>query len=98
MNIRRMWHESTIEGFALQHDLTLEMHRRDGAAQPQYFCRFGRCEVMDNGLLVGAHGNGETEAEAIADYAAAISGRRLAVNAYLPTRYEIDVPVFRKVK
>lgn len=92
MKIIRKWSESRLDRFAERHDLTLLVMRRSIGTPHHFYCHFENCEVMQSGMLVGAYGNGHTEAEAISDYATKISGARIAIDAMRPSRREIDVP------
>lgn len=51
-----------------------------------------RCEVKRDGMLGAVVGFGATPDGALADCAAKISGKRVAVDAYTPQRREYDVP------
>lgn len=83
----------TIEQFAEKHDLTMAIfERKGGHPSVRFYAHFKNAEVKDGSVLIGEHGNGPTEGEAIADYARKISGKRLVLNAYDEKRLEIDVP------
>jgi hypothetical protein len=84
----------TIEQFADAHNLVMVvMERRLPEGDPsRYYARFEHCEVGGDGFLRGEFGNGRTPEEAIADYATAITLKRIVVGAYTPERREIDVP------
>lgn len=47
---------------------------------------------MERGMLRGVGGNGNTPEAAIADYASELRGKRIAIDAYKPTRREIQCP------
>ena len=74
----------TLSEFAEKHDLTLEIRERSKKMcattniTPLY-AMFKNTWVSDNGMLIGIHGNGHTEEQAMADYTLQISGRRLKV-------------------
>ena len=72
----------------------MEVHeRRTAFGDPnRFYAYFASAEVMENGCLRSTFGNGATPKEAIADYARAISLKRLAIDAMTQTRREIDVP------
>lgn len=91
---------STLEAFAEQHKLTMEVHERNprdfGSGWKEcirYYTQFKNCEIKDGSFLSGTFGNGSTPAEAIDDYAKEISGKRIVLNAYRKDRTEIDVPL-----
>lgn len=93
---RRLVPEMTIEDFADREDLTLEIHERSQAycrGLPRFIASFQGVELKE-GFLSSSYGNGETEAEAIADYAAKISERFLVIDAYGPNRRELVAPRF----
>ena len=86
----------TIDEFAELHDLEMEVMERPSSLvknpEMRYFASFKRVEVMSDGTLHGAFGDGETPREAIADYADRISGQRLAFGAYTDARREFEAP------
>ena len=49
-------------------------------------------EVMENGMLCGKSGNGDTIEEAASDLARSLAGNRVAIGAYGPDRKNVDVP------
>lgn len=78
--------------------LVVRVHRRPG--QDSHLLRYYASptfEVMDNGMLRGATGNGSTPDAALAELARRISGTRIAVNAMGADRREIDVPTLEHV-
>ena len=88
-------HEATISEFAEEHDLTLSVHEQRGPCDyGQFWVHFDDAEIKDAGCLLLVHGDGASELEAIADYAAKISSKRLVVNAYGENSREIDAPRF----
>jgi len=89
--------EQTIEQFADDHDLIMEIHERRATERTQthlsrYYCHFRRGEIKDGSKLIGATGNGNTKAEAITNYANRISERKLVINSTRTGRKELDVP------
>lgn len=58
----------------------------------RWMARFLHCEVMENGLLRGAFGNGKTPESALEDYLVDIRGKHVAINATSPGRREFHVP------
>lgn len=82
----------TIAEFAELHDLTMVLREH----LTGWNASFERAEVMvpPAGLL-SEYGRGATPDAAIEDYAVAISGRRLAIDAYTDKRREITVPLLR---
>lgn len=49
-------------------------------------------EIKDKSMLVGAYGDGDSPAEAIADYADQIRGKTLVFGSYTDNRKEFCVP------
>jgi len=86
--------QMTIEEFADANQLVMEVRERGLPVgdRMRYYACFKSAEVMESGCLVGAHGDGATPEEAIEDYAAEISTKRIAVDAWKPARREILVP------
>jgi hypothetical protein len=89
----------TIESFAEQHGLVMEVHERDLqnvylSPSCRWYAKFSDCEVAERGMLRGAFGNGSTQDGAIAAYAEEISGKRLVFNARSTARKEITAPIF----
>jgi hypothetical protein len=83
----------TITAFAELHDLTMTVGERDYPGLPRYWARFKHSETRLRGVILeSTHGNGQTPAEAVDDYAHKISGKLLVVNAYQVNRREIQVP------
>ena len=98
---RRLVEKFTIEEFAVEHDLTMEVVERSSSIlklphmgeDSRFYAHFKGAEVMERGMLSSSSGNGATEEEAIRDYARQISERRLAFNATSEdNRVEIKVP------
>lgn len=85
--------QGTIEEFANAHDLTMNIRerRRPLGDQSRFYASFDRCDVKGDGVLIGSCGNGATPEAAIANYAEAISMKRLVWNAHGEDRREIDV-------
>jgi hypothetical protein len=86
--------ETIFENFAKKHDLVLVIKERPVVrGLSRYYAYFENTELMENGCLVGAFGNGQTKDDAISDYARRILGYRLVVNASSKTdRREIQCP------
>lgn len=72
----------------------MEVHERDhGIGDPmRYYAKFSSSETKNGVVLAGVFGNGPTVDDAIEDYAMAISGKLLVIDAMKPTRREIQVP------
>lgn len=85
---------STIEAFANEHDLTMEIVERDPISWElgRYYAHFKGCEVKDDRFLASVSGNGSTMNEAITEYTKRISGKTLVFGAYTQNRVEIDCP------
>lgn len=91
----------TLQEFADKHDLTMVITERNPIMHhnlPSYYCRFQNCEIKENSTLSSVAGNGSTEADALADYAAKISGRYLVFNAYQDSRKEVQCPILVQQK
>jgi hypothetical protein len=92
--------QSTLQEFAEKHDLVMRVIER-GASRPshaeRYCAYFEHCEIKGAGVLIGVHGNGDTEDAAIEDYMRQISEKRLVVDAYQNSRTEITAPRFTAV-
>ena len=96
MRIRReLVPESSVEAFAGENWLEMVVTERKMDAWQRrrglkrFIARFADAEVSEGGLLRGEYGTGDTEQEAILDYARRISCERLIVGA---ARREIEVP------
>ena len=88
----------TVEQFADRHGLVMEVFERNpkvgmltGKFEP-FYAHFRSSDVKEGSVLIGEFGNGQTPAEAIADYASRISNRVLVVNASTDQRRELTVP------
>lgn len=86
--------EMTIEEFADANDLVMEVKERPvPVGDPyRYYAKFAGCDVTDGSFLIGTYGNGATPEAAIAEYAIAISLRRIVSNDHRPSRRELSVP------
>lgn len=87
----------TIEQFAEHYDLTMEIRERSILEQSQGFeriyGRFARTEINEGNCLETVIGQGMSADSAIADYARKIAGKVMVVDAMLPERKELNVPV-----
>ncbi len=94
---------STLTEFAEKHDLTLKANERSSSLNEngklpsgrpfrRYWVTFDHVEIMDQGMLVGAIGDGDTTDEAIKDLAQDLAGKRIAVHARTKQRIELEVP------
>lgn len=81
-----------IEDFADEHDLTMAVTERSNLNLPRFYAAFEHTEIVNRSVLIGEYGNGNTEEEAIRDYASKISKKRIAINAYRDSRRELTVP------
>lgn len=92
--IRRTIPAMTIEQFADQHDLTLQIVERklDVGNPMRYYACFERAEIKESIFLVGCFGNGVTEQQAIDNYAREIEMRTLVINSTGNDRRQIEVP------
>ena len=103
MKIKRYKLEKmSIEKFAEKHNLIMEVHERDNKNLPftcfgRFYAHFSNAEIKHGTcMLIGAFGNGNTEKEAIEDYAKEISNQILIIDAMKHTRKEIIVPILTK--
>lgn len=85
-----------IEEFADKHDLVMVVNERPKDLPvrnlPRFYARFKNAETKNRDILAGSFGNGESEEEAICEYAKEISGKLLVIDAMTPQRREIQVP------
>lgn len=82
---RELIERISLAEFADRHDLVLTVTERSTQrieGVERFFARFRRVDITDGAVLTGAFGNGNTEDEAIANYAARISEQRLVVDAF----------------
>ena len=95
---REMQPRTTIEQFADLHDLTMLIRERpkDLWRHGRFWASFEDCEEKGDGTLIGTYGNGDSEAEAIADYGEKISGKTLVIGAYTTDRKELLVPIIER--
>lgn len=91
---------ATIQEFADQHNLVMEVHERPSSFKNlgRFYATFKDCEVKGGSFLIGKFGDGETPEEAIADYAATISGETLVVDAFGKDRRIIKAPRLKPYK
>ena len=82
----------TLEEFADNHGLTLEIHERPRELGARYYAYFTDVEVMERGCLVGVYGNGDTKEQAISDYADELLGKRIAIRAGRDDRRNVQCP------
>ena len=90
-----------LSAFADQHGLKMkvvertrtDLHPSFPYGPNRWLAHFDDVEVKDGSVLIGTHGNGATQAQAIKNYAREISGKCLVVNAFnRETRREIYAP------
>jgi len=83
----------TLEEFADRHGLVMEVRERVGCSRdfPRFYASFHRAEVKEGGLLVSFAGNGDSEEEAIREYARRLDGKLLVLDATSPARRDIVV-------
>lgn len=80
----------TIEEFADEHGLEMEVHEREHFND--FYAHFKRGEIKEGSMLCGTSGSGPTPEAAIADYAKKIYGKLLVIGAWTPKRKEYHVP------
>jgi hypothetical protein len=86
---------STKEILDFEQEIGVELvvnERKPQGCLPKFFIDFENGEVMENGMLIGKYGNGNTIDEALINYCHEISGRRIAINPTSKERREIEIP------
>lgn len=86
---------SSLADFADRHGLIMTVRERADrktSHYPPYSARFENVEIKHGQMLEGCSGNGDTPEEAIRFYTEKISGKTIAIDAFKPTRREIQVP------
>lgn len=84
----------TLEGFADQHGLVMEVHERGQHPSPsRFYARFKGVEISDRGMLISTFGNGCEPEIAMRAYAKEISEKVIVVGAFTSDRREIVVPI-----
>ena len=97
---RKPANRQTLEAFADQHGLTMEIVERTRTdlarcfdySKMRFYAGFKGVDVSDGCMLIGSVGNGGTEDDALRDYARQISGKKLVIGAFTPERREIWAP------
>lgn len=91
----------TLERFADYYGLTMVVRER-GADRVRGVSRYYAClagvELMRDGMLCSAFGDGDTPEEAIGEHVKRIAGSRIAIGAHTAERRNIDVPTDLKVE
>lgn len=83
----------SFQEFADKYNLTLHVFERDPLSSlKKYYVYFESVEIKDRNLLISAIGNGDTETEAVIDFARQISDKLIVIDAYASTRKQIQVP------
>lgn len=86
-----------LEEFADKHGLDLHMNERGPDLRStfnlcRWYCSFPSFEIVEDGVLIGCSGNGETHEEAIKDYCDQISGKEAKINAFSPDCRKVQIP------
>lgn len=86
--------QKEITEFEKELGYELEVNERPFKANPdrRFSVSFPRGEIMQNCALLSRFGYGATIDEALKDYAAKISGNRMAFDTFTPDRKEFDLP------
>jgi len=88
-----------LEAFADANALVMEVRERTPqqirAAGHRFYARFKDAEVKDGGCLRGVYGTGDTEKEAIRNYAFQISETTLVIHANSTSRRLLRTPVLQ---
>jgi hypothetical protein len=84
----------SFDDFADRNGFVMKVRERAHAVgtNAQCYAHFDHVEVMERGCLVGMYGDGSTPERAIEDYKILLLGRRIAFNAGMPDRREIQCP------
>jgi hypothetical protein len=96
MKIEREYQpRSTIEDFADENGLVMQIRERPQSLQchGRFIASFKDCEEKGDGVLIGTYGNGQSEWQAIEDYARKISGKVLAHQPSNKKRRDLRVPI-----
>ncbi len=85
----------TIQAFADEHDLTMEISERAYPDTPnhRFWASFKGVEVVKGKFLAGEHGNGAKPEDAVVDYVHCISEKNLR----LPNGTKLTAPAFKIV-
>lgn len=83
--------KKALEAFASTHNLRLCITKHDWG----WMTCFEFSEIKEGIMLVGQYGRGDSPSASVEDYAKAISGKLLVINAYTQNRKEIRVPQFQ---
>lgn len=98
ITITRVGEQLTFAEFADKHGLEMQVAERtiDDYIKRHKIARwcahFKHAEVKGPGILSSVSGNGDTPEQAIADYARQLPGQLLVIDAFRPTRREIQCP------
>ncbi|MEN6549993.1 MAG: hypothetical protein ABFE07_28450 [Armatimonadia bacterium] len=82
----------SLEKFADQHGLTLEVNIYHRGEKVFYTAWFPRVELSEGCVLRSCLGSGDSEAEAIRDYTQRLSGQKLVIDGGRRTRKEVCAP------
>ncbi len=90
--------EMTLEQFADEHELTLQVTERGSetlklpCVRHRWHAGFKGVEVKQRSCLMSIYGNGSTKEDAIDDYRQQLSEKSVVVDAYSSKRRDIEVP------
>lgn len=92
---RELIERMSIQSFARREDLVMEVKERERDTLDSFrdispiYADFRGVSLVEGSFLVGAHGNGQTEKEAIIDYMNQISGKKIKIESFnYPNRKE----------
>lgn len=89
----RLIPSSSISDFADRHGLTMTVREcATPAVCGRYVAQFDDVEIAKGNMVESARGFGNTPVQAIARCVERISGKTIVINAFRPTRREIQVP------
>lgn len=88
----------TLEQFGDLHGLVMRITERGPQMDKsmRWYARFDNAEVKEGAILKGTFGNGHDPDTAMRDYVPQISGKILVIDAMMPTRREIKVPILKE--
>jgi hypothetical protein len=76
-----------------EHLVVTVRERAEELGESRYFATCDGVETVEpDGMLCGEFGNGSTREAAVLDYARRLAGRRIVVDARLPSRRELQCP------
>lgn len=84
--------ENTLAAFTARIGQCLELRRYPPSQDGRWSCSIPNSDIMEDGFLKSALGNGPTPEAAMKDYAEIIAGKRIAIHPTSIRRVEFQVP------